>query len=81
MSNTTAPVPSYCLEKKSKEFAVTWSTVVIVSDVPAIFSTVGRKSRQSAKGNSDAGAGSSGSTVVAINVGILSYCICPATEL
>ena len=65
-------MPSNCLERKSNEFAVTWSTSVIVSDVPAIFSTVGRKSKQSDKGNSDAGAGSSGSVTVGTNIGISS---------
>ena len=81
MSTTTEPVPSYCLEPWSNECPVTWSITVIVSDVPAIFSTVGLKSKLSAKGNVDDGAGSSGSTVVATNTGISSYSIIPETAV
>ena len=81
MSTTIEPVPSYCLDLWSKELPVTWSITVIVSDVPAIFSTVGLKSKQSAKGNVDDGAGSSGSTVLATNIGISSYSIIPETAV
>ena len=38
------PVPSYCLEKKSNECPVTSSVVVSVDEVPAMSSTLGRKS-------------------------------------
>ena len=49
--------------------------VVLVSVAPVAFSTVGLKSKQSVKLNSPVGSGSSGSTLVAEYVGILSYCI------
>ena len=45
---------------------------VTVVDVPAISSTEGLKSKQSARGNSPVGSGSSGSTLVALYVGISS---------
>jgi len=74
VSITTAPVPSNCLFLKSKELAVAVivSTAVIVSDAPAIFSAVGLKSKQSLKGNSPDGLGSSGSILVALYVGMSS---------
>ena len=38
------PMPSYCLEKKSNECPVTSSVAVTVDEVPAMSSTLGRKS-------------------------------------
>ena len=64
-STTTAPTPSNCLASKLKELAVIWSITVTVSDVPAIFSTVGLKSKQSLNGKVPVGSGASGSTFVA----------------
>ena len=48
------------------EFAVIWSVAVTDVEVPAISSTVGRKSKQSLKGNVPVGSGASGSTFVAV---------------
>ena len=75
MSTVDAPTPSYCLEKKSNELPVTVSIVASVVEVPAIFSTAGLKSKQSLRSNTPVGSGSSGSTLVAVYVGILSYSI------
>ena len=72
VSITTAPEPSNCLWKKSNELPVISSTVDNVVDAPVVFSQVGLKSIQSARGNSPLGSGSSGSTLVAVYVGILS---------
>ena len=69
---TTEPVPSNCLESKSKEFPVIWSIVVTVSEVPAIVSQVGLKSKQSIKSKEPVGSGASGSTLVAVYVGMSS---------
>ena len=66
VSTTTAPEPSNCLWKKLKESPVISSTTESVVDAPAIFSQVGLKSIQSARGNSPLGSGSSGSTLVAV---------------
>ena len=69
------PVPSNCLWKKSKEFPVISSTTSAELLVPAISSTLGLKSYVSYKGNSPVGAGVSGSTFVAVYVGISSKSI------
>ena len=68
----TPPVPLNPLAEKSKELPVIVSTAVIVSDAPVIFATVGLKSRQSLRSNLPVGSGSSGSTLVALNVGMSS---------
>ena len=72
LSTTTAPVPSNCLWKKSNDSPVISSMAASVDDAPVMFSQVGLKSIQSARGNSPLGSGSSGSTLVAVYVGILS---------
>ena len=69
-STVDAPVPSYCLEKKSKEFPVISSIVSSVLDDPAISSTFGLKSALSLNGNCPTGDGESGSTFVALYVGM-----------
>ena len=73
VSTVEAPVPSNCLWKKSKELPVMVSTVAILSLAPTVFSHVGLKSTISVNGNSPVGSGSSGSTLVAVYVGISSY--------
>ena len=42
--DTEAPVPSYCLDLKSKENPVISSMVSILEDAPAMSSTLGLKS-------------------------------------
>ena len=69
---TTAPVPSNCLAEKSKEFPVIVSTADTVVDAPVISSQVGLKSIQSRRSNLPVGYGSSGSTLVALKVGMSS---------
>ena len=60
-----APVPENVLPAKSNDLPVIWSTVAIAGEVPVIFATAGRKSKQSLKGKVPVGSGASGSTFVA----------------
>ena len=77
VSIATAPVPSNCLFVKSNELAVVVivSTSVSVSEAPVMFSAVGLKSRQSLKGNTPDGLGSSGQFFLTLYVNISSYSI------
>ena len=65
-----APVPSYCLWKKSNEYPVISSTVDSSVPAPAAFSTHGLKSKTLYNGYVPLGCGAFGSTFVAEYVGI-----------
>ena len=80
-STTTPPVPVNTLASKWNDAAVIWSISVIDTEVPAVFCTVGRKSKQSLSGKVPVGSVESGSTFVPVYTGILSYSICPLRGL
>ena len=65
-------MPLKALDVKSKELPVISSTTERVELAPAISATLGLKSYVSYRGNRPVGSGSSGSTFVALYVGMSS---------